>query len=129
MKILVADRIVATSHDFPSVNCTIDAEDMRYISSLLRNNYSNTILAICIVSLASLPSVVLIFQSAALALDDLRLFLTKIVLLLLLITMALSLSIVFISLKRMILRLMKYFLSLLLKPMVFVFPLESQRMM
>ena len=45
MKILVADRIVATSHDFPSVNCTIDAEDMRYISSLLRNNYSNTILA------------------------------------------------------------------------------------
>jgi hypothetical protein len=45
MKILVADRIVATSHDFPTVNCTIDAEDMRYISSLLRNNYSNTILA------------------------------------------------------------------------------------
>jgi hypothetical protein len=45
MKILVADKIVATSHDFPSVNCTIDAEDMRYISSLLRNNYSNTILA------------------------------------------------------------------------------------
>jgi hypothetical protein len=45
MKLLVADRVVATSHDFPSVNCTIDAEDMRYISSLLRNNYSNTILA------------------------------------------------------------------------------------
>ena len=45
MKILVADRVVATSHDFPSINCTIDAEDMRYISSLLRNNYSNTILA------------------------------------------------------------------------------------
>ena len=45
MKILVADRVVATSHDFPTVNCTIDAEDMRYISSLLRNNYSNTILA------------------------------------------------------------------------------------
>ena len=45
MEILVADRIVATSHDFPSVNCSIDAEDMRYISSLLRNNYSNTILA------------------------------------------------------------------------------------
>lgn len=45
MKIDVADRVVATSHDFPSVNCTIDAEDMRYISSLLRNNYSNTILA------------------------------------------------------------------------------------
>ena len=45
MKILVADRIVATSHDFPTINCTIDPEDMRYISSLLRNNYSNTILA------------------------------------------------------------------------------------
>lgn len=45
MKILVADRVVATSHDFPTVNCTIDPEDMRYISSLLRNNYSNTILA------------------------------------------------------------------------------------
>jgi hypothetical protein len=45
MEILVADRIVATSHDFPTVNCSIDAEDMRYISSLLRNNYSNTILA------------------------------------------------------------------------------------
>jgi hypothetical protein len=45
MKILVADRIVATSHDFPTVNCSIDPEDMRYISSLLRNNYSNTILA------------------------------------------------------------------------------------
>jgi len=45
MKILVADKVVATSHDFPSVNCSIDAEDMRYISSLLRNNYSNTILA------------------------------------------------------------------------------------
>ena len=45
MKILVADRVVATSYDFPTVNCTIDPEDMRYISSLLRNNYSNTILA------------------------------------------------------------------------------------
>jgi hypothetical protein len=45
MKILVADRVVATSHDFPTVNCSIDPEDMRYISSLLRNNYSNTILA------------------------------------------------------------------------------------
>ena len=45
MKLDVADRIVATSHDFPTVNCTIDPEDMRYISSLLRNNYSNTILA------------------------------------------------------------------------------------
>lgn len=45
MEIFVADRIVATSHDFPTVNCSIDPEDMRYISSLLRNNYSNTILA------------------------------------------------------------------------------------
>ena len=45
MKIDVANRVVATSHDFPTVNCTIDSEDMRYISSLLRNNYSNTILA------------------------------------------------------------------------------------
>lgn len=45
MKLLVADKVVATSHDFPSVNCTVDAEDMRYIASLLRNNYSNTILA------------------------------------------------------------------------------------
>lgn len=45
MKLDVADRVVATSHDFPTVNCSIDPEDMRYISSLLRNNYSNTILA------------------------------------------------------------------------------------
>ena len=45
MKIAIAEKIVATSHDFPSINCTIDPEDMRYISSLLRNNYSNTILA------------------------------------------------------------------------------------
>ena len=34
------------SHDFDSVNCTIDAEDMRYVASLLRNNYSNTRLAV-----------------------------------------------------------------------------------
>ena len=37
---------VVESHDFSSVNCTIDAEDMRYVASLLRNNYSNTRLAV-----------------------------------------------------------------------------------
>jgi len=37
---------VIQSHDFDSVNCTIDAEDMRYVASLLRNNYSNTRLAV-----------------------------------------------------------------------------------
>ena len=37
---------VVSSHDFNSVNCTIDAEDMRYVASLLRNNYSNTQLAV-----------------------------------------------------------------------------------
>ena len=37
---------VVQSHDFESVNCTIDAEDMRYVASLLRNNYSNTRLAV-----------------------------------------------------------------------------------
>ncbi len=37
---------VVQSHDFDSVNCTIDAEDMRYVASLLRNNYSNTRLAV-----------------------------------------------------------------------------------
>ena len=37
---------VVQSHDFNSVNCTIDAEDMRYVASLLRNNYSNTSLAV-----------------------------------------------------------------------------------
>ena len=37
---------VVQSHDFESVNCTIDAEDMRYVASLLRNNYSNPILAV-----------------------------------------------------------------------------------
>jgi hypothetical protein len=37
---------VVQSHDFESVNCTIDAEDMRYVASLLRNNYSNTTLAV-----------------------------------------------------------------------------------
>ncbi len=37
---------VIQSHDFKQVNCTIDAEDMRYVASLLRNNYSNTRLAV-----------------------------------------------------------------------------------
>lgn len=37
---------VIQSHDFDQVNCTIDAEDMRYVASLLRNNYSNTQLAV-----------------------------------------------------------------------------------
>lgn len=37
---------VTLSHDFEEVNCTIDAEDMRYVASLLRNNYSNTRLAV-----------------------------------------------------------------------------------
>lgn len=37
---------VISSHDFEQVNCTIDAEDMRYVASLLRNNYSNTRLAV-----------------------------------------------------------------------------------
>lgn len=37
---------VVESHDFDSVNCTIDAEDMRYVASLLRNNYSNPPLAV-----------------------------------------------------------------------------------
>ena len=37
---------VVRSHDFEEVSCTIDAEDMRYVASLLRNNYSNTRLAV-----------------------------------------------------------------------------------
>ena len=37
---------VVSSHNFEQVNCTIDAEDMRYVASLLRNNYSNTRLAV-----------------------------------------------------------------------------------
>jgi hypothetical protein len=40
------NRKVVSSHNFDSVNCTIDAEDMRYVASLLRNNYSNTQLAV-----------------------------------------------------------------------------------
>jgi len=37
---------VVQSHDFDSVKCSIDAEDMRYVASLLRNNYSNPPLAV-----------------------------------------------------------------------------------
>jgi len=40
------NKKVIQSHDFKEVNCTIDAEDMRYVASLLRNNYSNTRLAV-----------------------------------------------------------------------------------
>ena len=40
------NKRVVSSHDFDSVNCTIDAEDMRYVASLLRNNYSKPILAL-----------------------------------------------------------------------------------
>ena len=40
-----AKRLVQ-SHDFDEVKCTIDAEDMRYVASLLRNNYSKPILAV-----------------------------------------------------------------------------------
>lgn len=39
------DNIVVKSGEFESRHCSIDAEDMRYITSLLRNNYSDTILA------------------------------------------------------------------------------------
>ena len=39
-------KSVVQSHDFDQVNCTIDAEDMRYVASLLRNNYSDSIVAI-----------------------------------------------------------------------------------
>lgn len=40
------NKQVVQSHDFEQVNCTIDAEDMRYVASLLRNNYSNPTLAV-----------------------------------------------------------------------------------
>ena len=46
MIITQAKQKVVQSHNFDSVNCTIDAEDMRYVASLLRNNYSNTRLAV-----------------------------------------------------------------------------------
>jgi len=46
MIITQENRKVVSSHNFDSVNCTIDAEDMRYVASLLRNNYSNTPLAV-----------------------------------------------------------------------------------
>jgi len=41
----IADKVIIHSHDFASKSCTIDAEDMKYIASLLRNNYSDTVLA------------------------------------------------------------------------------------
>jgi len=40
------NKQVVRSHNFDEVKCTIDAEDMRYVASLLRNNYSNTRLAV-----------------------------------------------------------------------------------
>jgi hypothetical protein len=40
------NKQVVQSHNFDEVNCTIDAEDMRYVASLLRNNYSNPTLAV-----------------------------------------------------------------------------------
>ena len=46
MIITQENRKVVASKNFDSVNCTIDAEDMRYVASLLRNNYSNTQLAV-----------------------------------------------------------------------------------
>ena len=45
MKIELLEKKIVSSHDFESARCTIDAEDMKYIASLLRNNYSNPILA------------------------------------------------------------------------------------
>jgi hypothetical protein len=36
---------IKSSANLQSASCSIDAEDMRYIASLLRNNYSDTILA------------------------------------------------------------------------------------
>ena len=46
MIITQAKKSVVKSHDFQETSCTIDAEDMRYVASLLRNNYSNTQLAV-----------------------------------------------------------------------------------
>ena len=40
------NKRVVQSHDFDAVDCTIDSEDMRYVASLLRNNYSNPTLAV-----------------------------------------------------------------------------------
>lgn len=45
MIIKEVQRKVAQSDDFKSEIASIDAEEMRYVSSLLRNNYSNPILA------------------------------------------------------------------------------------
>jgi hypothetical protein len=45
MIIKSSSRNIVESHDFKSEIATIEASEMRYISSLLRNNYSDTILA------------------------------------------------------------------------------------
>ena len=45
MIIKSSNRNIVESHDFKSEIATIEASEMRYISSLLRNNYSDTILA------------------------------------------------------------------------------------
>jgi hypothetical protein len=45
MIITQAKKSAVKSHDFQETSCTIDAEDMRFVSSLLRNNYSNPTLA------------------------------------------------------------------------------------
>ena len=39
------NKNITKSADFKEKSCSIDAEDMRYIASLLRNNYSNPLLA------------------------------------------------------------------------------------
>lgn len=45
MKVDIETTVIAKSHDFESTQCVIDSEDMRYISSLLRNNYTDPMLA------------------------------------------------------------------------------------
>lgn len=45
MIIETTKKNIQSSGNIQSASCTIDAEDMRYIASLLRNNYSDTILA------------------------------------------------------------------------------------
>ena len=39
------NKNITKSADFKEKSCSIDQEDMRYIASLLRNNYSNPLLA------------------------------------------------------------------------------------
>lgn len=45
MIIETTKKNIQSSGNIQSASCTIDAEDMRYIASLLRNNYSDTMLA------------------------------------------------------------------------------------